>query len=97
MNLAQLVIIQPPPYVRGTGEVIPRDPIMLQALDVTLVDNATGRYCLARLRQFPRPLVLWTGAAYDDAGDYTQAQAEARILELLGNDPKTVLESLFQL
>jgi hypothetical protein len=41
------------------------------------------------------PLVLWSGADYDVAGDYTQAQVEARVLELLGNEPAKALENLF--
>lgn len=67
----------------------------LNELDITIIDNAKRKSALAQIRGVPRPLVLWEKEAYDIAGDYTQAQVEARILELLGNDPKTVLESLF--
>lgn len=31
-------------------------------------------------------LVLWRNEDYDNIGDWTQAQANARIEELLGND-----------
>lgn len=44
---------------------------------------------------FMRTLTIWEGDAYDAAGDYTQAQAEARILEVLGPDIKAGLERLF--
>jgi hypothetical protein len=50
---------------------------------------------MVSIHPIPRPLVLWTGQAYDAAGDYTQAMVEARVLELLGNDPSATLSSLF--
>lgn len=33
----------------------------------------------------PRTALLWEGDAYDAAGDYTQAQVEAKVLEVLGD------------
>lgn len=33
----------------------------------------------------PRHILLWADDAYDAAGDYTQAQVEARVLEVLGD------------
>ncbi len=33
----------------------------------------------------PRHILLWADEAYDAAGDYTQAQVEARVLEVLGD------------
>jgi hypothetical protein len=95
MNLPSPVTIQPPSFTRSTGEVRTFKPITLTELDVTLIDNAKRKRCEARIRPCPQPLVLWTGAAYDAAGDYTQAQAESRILELLGPDIKAGLEALF--
>lgn len=50
---------------------------------------------MARISPCPFPLVLWQGADYDAAGDYTQAQVEARVLDLLGPEPKVVLEGLY--
>jgi hypothetical protein len=64
-------------------------------LPVTIVDSSAIRRVLVQMLPFARPLTLWEGDAYDAAGDYTQAQAEARVLELLGSDPKAVLEPLF--
>ena len=95
MHLASPVIIQPPAITRPSGEVRTFAPIILTELDVTLIDNAKRRHCEARIRPCPRPIVLWSGDAYDAAGDYTQAQAEARILEVLGPDLKAGLEALF--
>jgi len=95
MNLPNPVTIQPPSIARSSGEVRTFKSFTLNELDVTLIDNAKRKTCFARLRMFPRLLELWSGEAYDEVGDYTQAQAEARILELLGEDVKGSLEKLF--
>ena len=95
MNLASPITIQPPAIVRKTGEVRVQKPITLSSLDVTIIDNAASKRCVAQIRPCPRPLELWKGDAYDVAGDYTQAQGEARVLEVLGTDIKAALEALF--
>ena len=95
MNLASPVTIQPPTITRASGEVRVQKPITLSSLDVTVIDNSARKSCVARIHPCPLPLVLWHGEAYDAAGDYTQAQVEARVLELLGPDIKAGLEKLF--
>jgi hypothetical protein len=95
MQLAQPVTIQPPTITRSTGEVRVQKPITLTELDITIIDNAKRKSCVARIRPCPQPVTLWSGAAYDAAGDYTQAQVEARVMALLGSDMKAALEALF--
>jgi hypothetical protein len=95
MNLSQPVTIQPPTITRSTGEVRVQKPITLTELDITIIDNAKRKSCVARIRPCPQPVTLWSGDAYDAAGDYTQAQVEAKVLELLGPDIKAGLEALF--
>lgn len=95
MNLSVPVTIQPPTITRSNGEVRTQSPITLNELDVTILDNSKSKRCEARIRPCPYSLVLWAGAAYDAVGDYTQEQAEDRVLELLGTDIKKGLENLF--
>jgi hypothetical protein len=95
MNLSQPVTIQPPAITRASGEVRTFQPITLTELDVTIIDNAKTKTCVARIRPCPQAIDMWEGAAYDTAGDYTQAQVEARVLEVLGSDVKAGLEALF--
>jgi hypothetical protein len=95
MNLSQPVTIQPPAITRASGEVRTFQPITLTELDVTIIDNAKTKTCVARIRPCPQAIALWEGAAYDTAGDYTQSQVEARVLELLGSDVKAGLEAMF--
>jgi hypothetical protein len=95
MKLKYPVTIQRPSYTGLNGEIKHPKPITLDEIDITIVDNAKRRHASAQIRTCPRPLVLWQGEDYDAAGDYTQAQAEARLLEVLGPDLKAGLEGLF--
>lgn len=95
MNLSNPIIITPPAITKADGTVKTFNPVTLNELDVTIIDNSKRKSVVVQIRPVPRPLVLWSGNDYDSAGDYTQAQVEARINELLGNDPKVVLEGLF--
>jgi len=68
--------------------------IEMSDVDIMTMDHASRKVVLARLGPMFRPLVLWRGNDYDTAGDYTQAQVEAKILELLGDNPQETLQSL---
>ena len=70
-------------------------PRTFKQLPVTIIDSSALKRVQVQMKPFMKPLTVWEGEAYDLAGDYTQAQVEARVLELLGSDPKTVLEGLF--
>lgn len=99
MNI-QTVTIQPPTIHRPARDGQPaqervQKPLTLSKLDVTTTDNSERRSCVARIAPCPFQLTLWEGAAYDAAGDYTQADVEARVLSLLGADIKAGLEALF--
>lgn len=70
------------------------DPLVLNDLDVILIDHESRKLALARVHPAANPLPLWRGQDYDVVGDYTQAQVEARIKELLGLNLEG-LQSLF--
>lgn len=68
--------------------------VEMSDLDIMTMDHESRKIVLARLGPMFMPLILWRGNDYDTAGDYTQAQVEARILELLGDNPQNKLQSL---
>lgn len=68
--------------------------ITINKLDYTINDTPGKHICSIRIAMFPKPMILWQGDSYTSIGDYTQNQVEARIIELLGNDPASVLTSL---
>jgi len=79
-----VVCVDNPDFQNGTGNPNGRVTAILRALD------ASGG-----LHNIPKPLVLWAGAAYQSIGNWTQDQANAQVLELLGSNPAQVLEGLF--
>lgn len=95
MKLPYTVTFQQPPIVRANGEIRSYDPITTDELQITIFDEPQEKLCAVSIVNCQLPLLLWQKESYDAAGDYTQAQVEARVLELLGDDPKSVLESLF--
>ena len=67
---------------------------VLEQLDPVFIDDSLRKLVLARLHPELGPLMLWRNEDYDAIGDWTQAQAEARILERLGDDVQTGLQAL---
>lgn len=72
------------------------DPLVLNDLDVLIMDHQSRKLVLAKVHSGAKFLPLWRGSEYDNAGDYTQAQVEARIKQLLGENLEG-LQSLFSL
>lgn len=97
MILANPVTITPPSITRADGTVKEFGPITLSELDLTILDNAKRKSVMVQIRPCPRPMLIWEGEAYTNAGDYTQAQVEAKVSEMLGSDPKSAIEGLFTL
>ena len=95
MKLDKSITFTPPSIPLKDGSNKTFNSVTLNELDITIVDNPQRKNVVAQLRGIPFPLVLWEKEDYDLAGDYTQAQVEERILELLGNEPAKVLEGLF--
>jgi len=96
MNLTNPITITPPSITKKDGTVKNFDPIVLNDLDVTILDNSKRKAVIAQIHPCRQPLILWQNESYTNIGDYTQAQAEARILELLGDNPSVVLQNLFR-
>ena len=82
--------------------------IEIDGLSLLLTDDNFNKNVSCRLiptktvsngkhRQIPlliKPLILWSGEEYDNIGDYTQSQAEDRVLELLGSNIQEKLASM---
>lgn len=70
------------------------DQLVITDLDIFIMDRQSRKIVIARVAPFLQPITLWRGTEYDNAGDYTQAQVEQRILEILGDNPQETLQSL---
>ena len=69
--------------------------ISVKDLPLVIVDVQKSKKCFAQSAPFYKTVTLWEGEAYDSIGEYTQAQAESRFLELLGENPAVELAKLY--
>lgn len=96
MKFEPSITVSPPPYSDQTGKVITPEPVVLEGdLDITYADQPKHKLVRASITRIPTPIILWQNEEYDAAGDWTQAQAEERLLSKLGPDPQSTLQSLF--
>ncbi len=61
-----------------------------------LSDDPTNKRVTVTFEGLYVPIVIWEGEAYTAAGDYTHAQVDARITEVLGADPAATISSLLK-
>lgn len=94
MNLNNPIVVNANPMRKSDGSFKTLKPISLDKLNFIILDDINKKTCCVRIKPFPVPLVLWSGEDYDAAGDYTQAELESRLLEVLGDNPAEVLKNL---
>ena len=95
MKFNQKIHIQPPPYSDPQGQVIYPSEIVLEEIFPIINDNPKSKTIAVVIPPLPISIVLWSGNDYDLIGDWTQAQADARLLEILGDDPSKKIRSLY--
>jgi hypothetical protein len=93
--LKNQIIIQPPPFSNEKGQISYPDPIILEDIFPVYIDNTFDKFVRAQIYKLPVFLTLWQGEEYEKLGDWTTAQAEAKILEILGDNPASVIRSLY--
>lgn len=99
MNISTPIAIPATPIVHPVTQAVitTMQAFTLTELDLVIMDDIKRKRVAVRLSpRVPHPLVLWSGTAYTTAGDYTQAQVDARVTELLGADPVAVVVALLQ-
>ena len=64
--------------------VTPAKTISLSEVNVNRwSDNPSTKKVTAFIKELNNPVVLWEGEAYDTIGDWTTAQANARLVEII--------------
>lgn len=96
MKLDNTITIQPPPYSDNSGKIINPLLISLNNLEFIFTDNPGFKTISARTQQLPQiNIIIWNNQEYDQIGDWTKKQAEAKIKVLMGDDPAKYLRSLY--
>lgn len=95
MKLAKTITIQPPKFTNNENRIVTPEPLIISELLITYIDSPYQKLVNAQILNFPMPLKLWYGNEYDSIGDWTQVQAEQRVISLLGDKPERILRLLF--
>ncbi len=94
--LSKPVTVQQPPFTEpNTNKLVNPLPMTLEKLSVVFIDNEENRSLSAQIKYFPTLMILFEKDDYSNLGDYKKSQLESRLLDMLGDDAKKVLQSLF--
>lgn len=96
IKLEQPISITIPATRNQDGTLREFPPIVLKEIDCSVTYDNSRKVAVASIKGVFRPVKLWEGAAYDQAGQFTDADVEARITEILGADPAATLSALLQ-
>jgi hypothetical protein len=94
VTLPSSITIQLPPFINENGEQTNFDPITLSAIEYTVSYDNSIKICRANIKNMNRVIVLWRGQDYDAAGNWTDADTDARLLSILGSNPQAYLQAL---
>lgn len=95
ISLPTPVTVQQPPFTDQNNKVVNPLPMTIQNLSIIYIDNEEDRALSAQIKYIPSLLTLFNKDDYSNLGDYKKTTLEKRVLELLGDDPQKVLQSLF--
>ena len=93
ITFATPVTITPNPFTMPDGTLISPPAITLDQLDYDVKYSNTRQIARANFVRLPFGITLWRGADYVAAGQFTDADVEARINTLLGSDPQSFLQA----
>ncbi len=89
------VIVNPPPFSDNRGNIVNKPPLMFTDIEPIIVDNPGIKSVDVQIIGIPNIINLWRGDDYITKGDWTRKEAEDKLLEILGDNPATVLRSYF--
>jgi hypothetical protein len=92
MKLENQINVQPPPYSDNSGQIITPDAIVTNELEVVYADDPKRKTVNVTITHFPLPVTLLSGDAYKE---WTKADLESKLKDILGSNPSGVLRSLF--
>jgi hypothetical protein len=96
IKLTAPITINIPSIKKADGTIKEFAPVVLNEVDYIVSYDNTRKSATAILKGVNRSVSLWSGDAYDKAGDFTDKDVDARIKEVLGKDPAKAIEALFQ-
>ena len=71
-----------------------RTPLTFNSIDYSVGYDNSKKVAYIKIDGLPIPIVIWSGSDYDKVGQFTDADVDARVNNLVGSDPQKFLESL---
>lgn len=96
MKIEKSITINSYPYTDAkTNKIVNPPPIELKELNVSFQDNPQNKTLFARIEGLPVSILLFGPRTYEALGDnWSKKDLENRLLQVLGDDPQTYLQSL---
>ena len=92
------IVVTPPPLTQKDGTVKTFEPITITGdLDYQVTYDNSKKIAFAIIKKVNLVVNLWSGAAYDAAGEFTDTDVNNRLTELLGSTPEDISASLQKL
>jgi hypothetical protein len=95
MKLSDPITIKPPAISDHNGKIFQPPELYFTELMLMYFDNPHTKTLSVSIQQIPQIIVLYENDEYDAIGDWTKKQAEAKLLNILGDNPAKYLRSLF--
>lgn len=71
----------------------PRD-VKVEKIDFSVTYDNARKVAFATIKPFMRNVTLWSGDEYDKAGQFTDADVDAKMKQIVGKDAKAFLQAL---
>jgi hypothetical protein len=98
ISLSSPVTITPPALTQKDGTVKNFPAIIIKdELDYVVTYDNAKRLAFALIKQVNHQVTLWSGAAYDAAGEFTDTDVNNRLIEILGSTSEEISASLQKL
>lgn len=94
MKLKKEITLHQPPYSASNGTVVKPEPITYTEFDVTYIIRPMNNTMYAQIVGIPSPIMLLDNSA-SGVLNLTVENLEAILLDKLGEDPQSYLQSLF--
>jgi hypothetical protein len=96
IKLKSPITINVPAIKKANGTTKEFAPVVLSEIDFIVSYDNSRKFASAIIKGVNRNITLWSGDAYDKAGQFTDKDVDARVSEILGKDPAKSIEALFQ-
>jgi hypothetical protein len=96
IKLKSPITINVPSIKKSDGTTKEFAPVVLNEIDFIVSYDNSRKFASAIIKGVNRNITLWSGDAYDKAGQFTDKDVDARVSEILGKDPAKSIEARFQ-